>query len=137
MRDTIRGMVTRTSRLVRAPFSIARLRAAANFAVLVGWLISGALLAAEKRGPLAPDQSRREIQLADPELVVELIAAEPAVNSPVAVTWDEAGRFYIVEMSDYPAAQTGGRIRQLIDRDNDGLFESATTFAEGLKFPSG
>src|SRR5262249_29546799 len=57
--------------------------------------------------------------------------------SPVAVTWDEAGRMYVVEMNDYPTAETGGRIRQLIDRDNDGVFETATTFADELKFPSG
>jgi putative membrane-bound dehydrogenase-like protein len=42
-----------------------------------------------------------------------------------------------VDISDYPTAVTGGRIRQLIDRDGDGLFESATTFADGLKFPNG
>jgi putative membrane-bound dehydrogenase-like protein len=130
-------MSTRTNRSQRTPCSTAALHVAANFAVLVGWLIPVSLLAAERHGPLAPDQSRLEIQLADPELVVELVAAEPAVNSPVAITWDEAGRMYVVEMSDYPTAETGGRIQQLIDRNGDGVFESATTFADGLKFPSG
>src|SRR5262249_58450656 len=74
VRDTICGMSTRASRSVRSPVSIARLRAAANFAVLVAGLNPVSLFAAEKRGPLAPDQSRLEIQLADPELVVELVA---------------------------------------------------------------
>ncbi|HTI52541.1 MAG TPA: PVC-type heme-binding CxxCH protein, partial [Planctomycetaceae bacterium] len=115
----------------------AGLRAAQSIAILAGCLVPFALLAAEGRGPLTPDQSRLEIQLADPDLVVELVAAEPAVNSPVAVSWDEAGRLYVVEMSDYPTAETGGRIRQLIDRDSDGVFESGTTFADGLKFPTG
>lgn len=77
------------------------------------------------------------MQLADPELIVELVAAEPAVSSPVAITWDEFGGMYVVEMSDYPIAETGGRIRRLMDRDADGVFESATTFADGLRFPNG
>jgi putative membrane-bound dehydrogenase-like protein len=106
-------------------------------ALLLYCLPLGTLLAAEPRGPLPPAQSQREIQLADPDLDIELVASEPAVNSPVAITWDAAGKMYVVEMSDYPSAETGGRIRQLIDRDSDGVFESATTFAEGLKFPSG
>ena len=55
----------------------------------------------------------------------------------MAITWDEFGRMYVVEMSDYPAAETGGRIRRLSDADGDGVFESATTFADGLKFPTG
>jgi putative membrane-bound dehydrogenase-like protein len=100
-------------------------------------LLPGTLLSAERRGPLPPATSRLEIQLADPDLVVELVASEPAVNSPVAITWDDAGRMYVVEMSDYPTAETGGRIRQLADGDGDGVFESATIFADGLKFPTG
>jgi putative membrane-bound dehydrogenase-like protein len=100
-------------------------------------LLSATLHSAERRGALTPAESQREIQLADPELVIELVASEPAVNSPVAITWDEAGRMYVVEMSDYPTAETGGRIRQLTDRDGDGVFESATTFADQLKFPTG
>jgi putative membrane-bound dehydrogenase-like protein len=104
---------------------------------LFSCFLPGTLQAAERHGPLAPAESQKKIQLADPELVIELVASEPAINSPVAITWDEAGKMYVVEMSDYPAADTGGRIRQLSDRDGDGVFESATTFADGLKFPTG
>src|SRR5262249_24032702 len=32
---------------------------------------------------------------------------------------------------------TGGTIKQLADRDGDGVFEIGTTFAGGLKFPTG
>jgi putative membrane-bound dehydrogenase-like protein len=100
-------------------------------------VLCGTLLPADPRGPLPPVQSRLEIQFADPDLVIELVAAEPVINSPVAMTWDEAGRMYVVEMSDYPTAETGGRIRQLAHRDADGVFETATSFADGLKFPTG
>jgi hypothetical protein len=33
---------------------------------------------------------------------MELLAAEPLVFDPVAATYDEDGRLYVVEMSDYP-----------------------------------
>ena len=127
-------MHLRTIPRVDVPVSVGRV--ALLWIFLSCCFFSGALLAAERRGPLSPAESQREIQLADPDLVIELVASEPAVNSPVAVTWDEFGRMYVVEMSDYPTAETGGRIRQLSDRDGDGVFESATTFADGLKFPT-
>ncbi len=75
--------------------------------------------------------------LADPALMIELVAAEPDVTSPVAIAWDEVGRLYVAEMLDYPVATTAGRIRRLEDRDGDGRFERSTVFAEGLPFPNG
>ena len=73
--------------------------------------------------------------LADPELTIELVAAEPEVASPVAIAWDEEGRLFVAEMLDYPIAPTSGRIRRLEDRDGDGRYERATVFADGLPFP--
>ncbi|MDR3638429.1 MAG: c-type cytochrome [Isosphaeraceae bacterium] len=77
------------------------------------------------------------LRLADPALRIELVASEPAVVSPVAMAWDERGRLFVAEMSDYPVAPTGGRIKLLEDRDGDGRFEHATVFAEGLPYPNG
>src|SRR2546428_9558116 len=37
-----------------------------------------------------------------PALEMSLFAAEPDVVDPVALTFDEAGRMYVVEMRDYP-----------------------------------
>src|SRR3974390_2561028 len=37
-----------------------------------------------------------------PGFRLELIAAEPAVNSPVAMAFDENGRLFVVERPDYP-----------------------------------
>jgi putative membrane-bound dehydrogenase-like protein len=74
---------------------------------------------------------------------VELVAREPAVIDPVAIAFDENGRLFVAEMPGYPNAgvATGsihsGRIKLLEDRDGDGYFEHCTTFAEGLRFPSG
>lgn len=87
--------------------------------------------------PLSPTESLKCIQLADPNLVVELVASEPDIVSPVAMAWDADGRLYVAEMSDYPRDGSGGRIKMLEDRDGDGRYERVTVFADGLPFPNG
>jgi putative membrane-bound dehydrogenase-like protein len=73
---------------------------------------------------------------------VELVACEPNVIDPVAMAFDENGRLFVAEMPGYPNGGVGtgnihsGRIKRLEDRDGDGFFEQATTFAEGLRFPT-
>ncbi|HEV3021897.1 MAG TPA: PVC-type heme-binding CxxCH protein, partial [Pirellulales bacterium] len=76
-------------------------------------------------------------RLADNKLTVELAAAEPLLDSPVAVAWDADGRMYVAEMSDYPVGPTSGRVRLLTDLDGDGRYDEATVFAEKLNFPNG
>lgn len=79
------------------------------------------------------------LELADPTLTVELVAAEPLVQSPVAITFDEHGRLFVVEMIDYPhdSATHPGRISLLEDSDGDGRFDRAQVFADDLPWPSG
>lgn len=86
--------------------------------------------------PLPPEQERETFRLADANLVIELVAAEPQVSSPVAIAWDENGWLFVAAMTDYPDAATGGRILRLEDNDADGRYERATIFAEGLPFPT-
>ncbi|MBX9791792.1 MAG: c-type cytochrome [Pirellulales bacterium] len=87
--------------------------------------------------PLDPHAELATFELVDPRLTVDLVAAEPDVESPVAICWDDAWRMYVAEMRDYPTGPAAGRIRQLLDRDGDGRYESSRVFAEGLAFPSG
>jgi putative membrane-bound dehydrogenase-like protein len=87
--------------------------------------------------PLVPEQEMATFQLADDRLSVALVACEPEVESPVAVCWDADGRMYVAEMIGYPDTPGMGRIKLLEDRDNDGRYEQATVFAEGLNFPNG
>jgi putative membrane-bound dehydrogenase-like protein len=73
---------------------------------------------------------------------VELAAAEPFVMSPVAFDWDAHGRFWVVEMRDYPLGmdgkgQPGGMVKRLTDSDGDGRWDTFTVFADGLRFPTG
>lgn len=88
------------------------------------------------QGPLAPEAEKATFALADPELVVELVAREPDVVSPVAIAWDEHGDLFVVEMTDYPLGPPSGRIRRLRGFAGDGRFRSVNIFAEGLAFPT-
>ncbi len=96
-----------------------------------------AVAADQPAGPLTPEQEHASFHLADDNLMIELVAAEPDIISPVAIAWDADGRMFVAEMSDYPTGPAGGQIRLLEDRDGDGHFEQATVFADRLPFPNG
>ena len=82
---------------------------------------------------------------------MELLAAEPLVEDPVALEYDEWGRAWVVEMRDYPFTDKTndrpfvekstdaplGRIRILEDSDGDGRFERSDIFADNLSWPTG
>ncbi|MGE3315737.1 MAG: PVC-type heme-binding CxxCH protein, partial [Planctomycetaceae bacterium] len=60
----------------------------------------------------------------------------------VAITFDEKGRMWVVEMIDYPRGPKEGeaprsRIRILSDADGDGRFEVSRLFADQLLFATG
>ncbi len=72
-------------------------------------------------------------------LQLELVANEPQVMDPVAIDFDEDGRMFAVEMRGYSERrdEDRGRIRMLVDEDDDGVYEKATIYAKGLKWPTG
>jgi putative membrane-bound dehydrogenase-like protein len=131
----------------RRPGRASGFRCGWRWGVLAGSLIACGLVrlarGEEVASPLAPADALRVMQLADPQLAVELVACEPEVIDPIAIRFDETGRMWVVEMRDYPLGnpQPGGpplsRIRILSDRDGDGRCETATTFADGLLFVTG
>src|SRR4029078_8680558 len=70
----------------------------------------------------------------------ELVAREPEIVNPVAMTFDERGRIWITESLEYPRKSAGpgrDRIKILEDTDGDGRADKVTIFAEGLNIPSG
>ena len=74
-------------------------------------------------------------------LKIELAAAEPNVVDPVAMAFDADGRMYVVEMRDYPieprtVSKPLGQVRLLEDFNQDGYYEKATVFADGLQYPT-
>ena len=85
--------------------------------------------------PLSPQESMATMQFSD-RLKVELVAAEPMVQDPVALCWDAGGAMYVAEMGDYPAESQGGRIRKLEDSDRDGKIDRATVFVAQVPYPT-
>jgi putative membrane-bound dehydrogenase-like protein len=71
---------------------------------------------------------------------VEVVAAEPDIVNPVAMTIDEQGRFWITESLEYPRREPGpgkDRVKILEDTDGDGKMDKFTVFMDGLNIPSG
>jgi len=73
-------------------------------------------------------------------LDISLIASEPDIVDPVALTFDHNCRLFVVEMRDYPNGVTnkkkGGAIKLLSDTNGDGEFDKVTLFAKNLSYPT-
>ncbi len=68
-------------------------------------------------GPKSPAESLKCIQTR-PGFTVELMAAEPLVMDPIAFAWGPDGKFWVVEMGDYPLGvdgkgKFGGKVKYL------------------------
>ncbi len=112
----------------------------------------------EQLGPLTPAESARSFQVAD-DLVWEQVLAEPIVQQPVFLTFDERGRMWVVQYRQYPhpaglkMVSRDNFWRAVYDRvppppphhfpgldritihedtDGDGIFDKHKTFIDGL-----
>lgn len=91
--------------------------------------------------PKEPAEALRTFELKE-GFRIDLVATEPLVVDPIAAAFDEAGRLYVAEMIDYPFKPTEGdpplgRVRLLVDTTGDGVFDTASAFAEELLWPAG
>ncbi len=89
---------------------------------------------------LSPEDSLKSM-VVRPGFQVELVAAEPLIQDPVAVDFDEQGRMFVIQLPPYnayavPEFKQLGSIVVLEDADSDGRYEKKTVFAEQLKYPS-
>lgn len=91
--------------------------------------------------PLAPEDALRAFQI-ERGLRIECVATEPLVEAPVAISFDDQGRLYVVEMRGYMRNVAGsserdpiGRIKLLEDTDGDGRMDRASVFLDGLAMP--
>src|SRR5580765_6225974 len=97
---------------------------------------------APSTGPaLSPAEEQKRFVVPD-GFEVRLFAAEPDVINPVAMTWDERGRLWVVELYEYPLGAPPGtkprdRIKILEDTDNDGRADKVTLFADGFNLGTG
>ncbi|MFC5412611.1 c-type cytochrome [Larkinella bovis] len=78
----------------------------------------------------------------EPGLKVQLVAAEPMVEDPVVLTFDEAGRLWVVEMRGFMPNIDGageekpvGRISVLEDTNGDGQMDVSTVYMDSLVLP--
>lgn len=85
--------------------------------------------------------SLQHIQVED-GFKVQLVASEPQVSVPVAMTFDEKGRMWVVEMMGYMPDTVGtgedmrnGRVVILEDTNKDGVVDSRKTFMDSLVLP--
>lgn len=69
---------------------------------------------------------------------VELVAAEPLVQDPVAFAFDPRGRLLVIEMLDYSEQdkESLGRLRRLEDTDHDGTMDRVETLLDQLSWPT-
>jgi len=95
----------------------------------------------EETPVLTPAQTIASYKL-PPGYKLELVAAEPLVQDPVAVDFDADGRMWVVEMRGFMPnlAGTGedrpvGRIVVLEDTNDDGKFDKSTVFLDSLVLP--
>ena len=94
-----------------------------------------------RTGPFSPAKALTSFHLQS-EAMIELVASEPHVIDPISIAFDEHLRMWVVEMTDSPNgppqdAPPLSRIRLLEDRDRDGVYETATVFADKLLFATG
>lgn len=90
--------------------------------------------------PMSVKASMERTQVA-PDLRLELFAAEPDIMKPIAMAWDERGRCWVAETSDYPHGVTPGgegndRITICEDTNGDGKADKFTVFADKLNIPT-
>lgn len=87
--------------------------------------------------PVAKHEAIKTFQIAD-GFRIQQIAAEPLIADPVAACFDADGRLYVVEMRGYSEQRNEnlGRIIILEDRNQDGVFDKRTVFADGLSWPT-
>ncbi len=87
--------------------------------------------------PTEPDKALGTFHVA-PGFRLEQVAAEPLVADPVAVTFDDNARMYVVEMRGYSENKDEqvSRVSLLEDTDGDGRFDKRILFADKLAWPT-
>lgn len=87
--------------------------------------------------PTEPADALKTFTVA-PGFKIEQVAAEPLVNSPVAMEWDENGRLFVCEMRGYSEdrEKSLSRVSMLEDLNGDGRYDKSTVFADKLLWPT-
>jgi len=91
--------------------------------------------------PLSPEEAMKTFAV-EKGFRIELVASEPMIESPVAMSFDDQGRLYVCEMRGYMHDLAGstekeptGRVSLLEDTDGDGRMDKATAFLDKVVMP--
>lgn len=97
---------------------------------------------AKKETPVLRADSAIDQMHVEDGFAVKLVAAEPLIAAPVALSFDEKGRIWVVEMMDYMPDTTGkgedlptGKVVILSDRNGDGIMDDSQIFLDSLVLP--
>jgi len=90
---------------------------------------------------LTPSESLKHFVL-EKNFNIQLVASEPLVSAPVAISFDNAGRIWAVEMNAYMPDTSGngedepiGKIVILEDKNHDGIMDTRKVFMDSLVMP--
>lgn len=90
---------------------------------------------------LTPEESLKAMKVEE-GFEIKLVAAEPLTTTPVAMSFDDKGRMWIVEMEGYMPDTLGngeerpdGKIVILEDKNKDGIADTRTVFLDSLVLP--
>jgi putative heme-binding domain-containing protein len=87
-----------------------------------------------------PEDEKKDFIL-PPGFKITLFASEPDITKPINMAFDEKGRLWVTQSSEYPIKAGPGkgtdRISILEDTDKDGKADKITNFANDLNIPIG
>lgn len=98
----------------------------------------------EAKKPVKPLYASEEAKhfLLPPGYRIEPVLTEPAIQQPGAIAFDGNGRMYVLELRSYMLTADSknelepiNRISRWEDKDNDGVYETGSTFVDNLIFP--
>ena len=90
---------------------------------------------------LSPEESIKKMQVEE-GFEVKLVASEPLVNTPIALTFDNKNRIWVVEMPGFMPDTLGsaeeapsGKVVILEDQNSDGVYDLRKIFLDSLVLP--
>jgi len=88
-----------------------------------------------------PEDERKLFRL-PPGFEIQLVAAEPDIQKPLNIAFDDRGRLWVTDTVEYPYPPPPGKkprdsVKILEDFADDGHARKITTFADGLVIPIG
>ena len=134
MRETTKRMVAFSFALFLSSLSIAHAQTQEETP-----LPEGVTNSQDKRDvPFSPTESSAKMTVPD-GFTVKLFASEPTIGQPIAFTFDDRGRVWVVECFSHPNWKPDGKDRVVIleDTDNDGAFDRRTVFWDRGRYLTG